>query len=109
MKIEVSILEDLLSRSVKIYIHQIDESTGKVFIAKKMDFIFEELEENVINEPSLHLKLQEGRNFLNNLSQALINSGFRDKSISKDGEIKRMTDHLEDMRKIAFKFIDKTA
>jgi len=108
MKIEVFIQDDLMRHGTGIFIYKVDESTGKALKAKKMDIIFEDIDEAEEMQPSLSFKYREGQEFLNGLSQALINSGYRDKSISKDGEIKRMNDHLEDMRKIAFKFIDTT-
>ena len=109
-KIEVFIQDDLMRHGTGIFIYKVDELTGKVLKAKKMDIVFEDVDsyDGLEMEPSLHFRYREGQEFLNGLSQALINSGFRDKTISQDGEIRRMNEHLEDMRKIAFKFIDTT-
>lgn len=106
-EIEIHIQDDFGRRSTEIFIYMKNEATGKMLKAKKMDLVFGEMLEGEYIEPSLIFKYGEGQEFLHKLAQALITSGYRDKAISKDGEIKRMTDHLEDMRKIAFKFIDE--
>jgi len=53
-------------------------------------------------EPTFMFPSYEGNEFLQELSSALVASGFRDKTISKDGEIKRMENHLEDLRSIVY-------
>jgi len=53
-------------------------------------------------DPTFMFPSYEGNEFLQELSSALVASGFRDKAISKDGEIKRMEDHLQDMRRLVF-------
>ncbi len=54
-------------------------------------------------EPTFQFADTVGDGFLAALSEALIEAGYRDKAVSKDGEIMRMENHLNDMRKLVFK------
>jgi hypothetical protein len=96
--------------SYEIYI-LIDYPDGSIARVKPISLDFERILEPVdpskVYEPSLEFPYKEGESFIKALAFALTESGFRDKTISQEGEIKRMNQHLEDMREISFKFINK--
>jgi hypothetical protein len=100
---------------IKIYIRQEDHigqtslyifdelEDGRRLVVKPMDMVFSECDEAKIIEPSLKFSRLRGSNFLSELSNALIESGYRDRIVDTKGEIKRIENHLEDMRKLVFK------
>ncbi len=90
-----------------IYIVDEDPENGTYRVAEPMELKFKNVDLAGVDRPTLHLGRLDGPQFLSALSEALINAGFRDKAVSKDGEIKRMENHLADMQKIAFKFINE--
>ncbi len=104
--IKVIICDNLPTLETYIYIMDFDEKTGEQKIAKSIKLDFYSYNEEEIMKPTLSFKRHQGNQFLSELSSALIASGYRDKVSDKDGEIKRMNNHLEDMRQIAFKFIN---
>jgi len=105
MAIKVHINRNMSYAGLQIYIT--DQKDGKTFLAEPINLTFKEVDPLHSSEATLQLGVYQGDELLNELAQALIDAGFRDKAISKDGEINRMESHLEDMRKIAFKFVDK--
>jgi hypothetical protein len=99
---------------IKIYIHNdevlgytnlyiVEESKpGLRRIAKPLTLEFEPLKEAQIHSPTLVLP-SEGNSFLSELSEALIKAGYRDNPVDNTGEIKRLENHLSDLRSIIFK------
>ena len=72
--IEVYISDDFPSNSIKIY----------------------------IKELTFPLERRIGNQFLSELTSALINMGYRDQSNTSANEIRRIENHLNDMRAIVF-------
>jgi len=109
MKFEVFIDRNYARRSTDIFIYSKDEIRQTITVLKPVEMIMEKMDESDPRsiEPSISFKDFQGDNFLQAFSEALIKCGYRDQTISKDGEIRRIENHLEDMRKITFKFIDK--
>jgi len=103
---EVHIGLDLAFGGLRLFIVDKDPVSERITAyAKPMTIEFEPVEfgkEFEIRKPTLKLEHHRGRELLEALSKALVETGFRDKAVSKDGEIKRMENHLEDMRKIVF-------
>jgi hypothetical protein len=89
--------------TVNIWIFDDDLERGKLRAAKPVKLEFEERQENSFVEPTFKFDRNTGHSFLSELSEALINAGYRDKAISKTDEIKRIENHLEDMRQLIFK------
>jgi hypothetical protein len=70
---------------------------------ENMGMVFELVDDPMVYRvPLLRMDHFIGTDFLQKLSQGLIEAGFRDKVTSKDGEINRMEAHLGDMRKLLF-------
>ena len=88
--------------NVYIIDYNIDQKIKSV--AQPVDLVWKDMPVGGIDkiEPTLVLPDYKG-DFLGALSQALIENGYRDKAVSKDGEIIRMESHIIDLRKIAFK------
>lgn len=110
MKFEIIIDKNYARMSTDIFIYSKDEQNKILTIIEPITLVQRTLQQVDIGErmePTLSFRRFEGEDFLNALAQALIDAGYRDKAVSKDGEIKRLESHLEDMRKISFKFIDK--
>ena len=80
-----------------------ERENGKRFISNPMELHFKPYEEGTIAEPTLRFPSFMGNGFLSELSNALIEAGYRDKIIDPKSEIKRLENHLEDMRQLVFK------
>lgn len=109
MKFEVIIDRNFARHSTDVFIYSKDEVRQTITVLEPVEMIMKTMGNSDCMEikPSLSFNDFQGDNFLEAFSEALIKCGYRDKSISKDGEIKRLESHLEDMRKISFKFIEK--
>jgi hypothetical protein len=89
--------------SINVWICDDDYEKGKLTVAKPVKLEFVKRPENAAVEPTLKFDRNTGHSFLSELAEALINAGYRDKAISKTDEIKRIENHLEDMRQLVFK------
>ena len=88
--------------SVSIMVAELDHSTGKIgHIAKPVEFVMEPyIPGHCVKEPTLTLHSMAAVSLMN----ALWNAGVRPTDFkSAGGEIKRLEDHLSDMRKLVFK------
>ena len=89
-----------------IYIMEEDYSK-KRYIAKPMKLEFEEYKDGEVQEPTLQVSRAFGgveTNFLQSLSNALAEAGYKPKSIEEnEGELKATKLHLQDMRDLVFK------
>lgn len=103
--IQVVIQHEAQYPQVGIYIRNVDEKNGKVSYAIPSTIIFREVSDKDIGsiiEPTFKFSYFEGTQFLQALAQALVDAGFRDAVVSKDGEIRRIENHLNDMRRLVF-------
>lgn len=99
--VKIYIQQSNISRETSIYIFD-GHPDGKRELAKPIDLVFEPVNEAEVMEPTLSIRGYPGNNFLQELSNALIEAGFRDKQVNNSGEIKRLENHLDDMRRIVF-------
>ncbi len=100
--IEIRIWKDPGFGGTNIYIVDKKEN-GEMYLAKPVEFKFDFVPEGTqYPEPTLKFAANFGNNFLNSMAEELVRAGYRDKAVSKDGEIKRMESHLADMRTLAF-------
>jgi hypothetical protein len=89
------------SDSVAILIGELDHTTGKIgFIAKPIEFIMETYTLGLIAKPTIELDARSAVGLMTALWKAGIRPGDYK---SADGEIKRLEDHLADMRTLVFK------
>lgn len=72
-------------------------------VAEPIELKFKKTEYGAFNEPTLTFNRYEGTQFLEEFAKALISAGFRDKATDNSGEIKRLEDHNNDLKKIVFK------
>ena len=106
---EIHIDRDRARLGLNIFIFAKDKISGKMFKIEPIDLKLTEIDgDGSYNEPTFHFSVLygDGDSFLKAFAQALTASGYRDQTIAQDGEIKRLESHLEDMRKISFKFIE---
>lgn len=90
--------------AVYIYIVETDANDRIIKQAKPLDIQMEDIPEEMIElTPTFKFPLTRGAAFLEGLSKALQEIGFRDRVSNRDGEIKRLENHLEDMRTLVFK------
>jgi hypothetical protein len=99
MKVRISKAEDRFGINIWIY----DEKDGYREIWEPIPIVVRKtpLDSCEYIEPTF--KLDEGTDFLQALSEALIEAGYRDKAVSKDGEISRLESHVSDLRIMLFK------
>lgn len=102
---EFFIDKNFSKRSLDIYGYAKKEN-GQVFKIEPMNIVLSTVEIGEKVDPCISVGYMDADAFLNALSNALIKSGYKDNSTSKDGEIKRIEEHLKDMREITFKFIN---
>lgn len=99
---EVRIYQDMLSLTTSIAFLKKDHN-GNDLIAKPMELVFEPLDETQHVEPTLKLDRREANEFLQELSTALNEAGYRSTSIEGyKSEIAATNRHLDDMRKLVF-------
>lgn len=107
MNFEIFIDRNNMRRQLDVYIYA-KNGEGKVFKASPREIVFSEIEDPALTvDPAFSLNYLDADNFLSALYKALVTSGFDDKFGETTKEIKRIENHLEDMRKISFKFLDK--
>lgn len=100
--IKIYIRQSDISRETNIYIFD-EHPDWRRSLAKPIELVFEPDEGGgKVVEPTLSIRDYPGNNFLQELSNALIEAGFRDKVMDNSGEIKRLENHLDDMRRIVF-------
>lgn len=82
----------------------VEEREGKTFMAKQMDMVFEEIDPSrEVQGATLQVHRDIGHQFLQGLSTALNEAGYRDSTTeSFKSELNATKFHLEDMRKIVF-------
>ena len=102
--IEIFIQRNVPRGTTEMFIISKGDSPKNRKLAKPMKLEFAPYKEGCGPfEPSITIPDEiDAPGFLRALSEALIAAGYRDKAISKDGEINRIEKHLEDMRNIAF-------
>lgn len=100
MKFRAAVVD--YQNSVQILACELDAG-GNVFKTVKPVELVQTPEENfgrLILEPTMQLKLSEAQSLLD----ALLDAGMRPTNLSNpSGEIQRINDHLQDMRKLVFK------
>ena len=90
--------------AVYIYIVETDANDRIIKQAKPVDIKMEDIPDEMIElTPTFKFPLSKGTSFLEGLSKALQEIGFRDKTSDRDGEIKRLEAHLDDMRTLVFR------
>jgi len=103
---DVHITMDYGYGGLRLYIIDRDPGSGKIMaFAKPIELEFEATTpgtEAMLREPTLKLDYYRGEELLQAIAKALVGAGFRDKAVSKDGEVKRMEDHLTDLRRLVF-------
>ena len=89
------------SDGVSIAACEIDHTTGKVgFVAKPVEFMMAPIDFHLITPPTIELPSRAAQS----LMTALWNAGVRPVDYKSTGaEVKRLEDHLADMRKLVFK------
>lgn len=102
--IKISIQEDPMSFTTSMWIWQ-ENADHSIDIWKPIEVVTQHVTESdgTAIEPTLRLERRIAQEFMQGLADGLIAAGYRDKSISKDGEISRLERHLEDMRSIVIK------
>lgn len=99
MKTYIQAFRSPIYHGVELYIGQIDRNTGRTALATNIEFKMLDGGEYV--PPVLTLKLDEAQEFIDQLWE----QGFRPSSLS-NSDLSAQKKHLEDMRKIAFKFLE---
>ena len=102
MKLEFYFKQSEWSAETNVYIVLTDHN-GERRLAKTMDLVFEPILENKSNYPSLKFSNEMSIGFFPALVDGLAKAGYKYES-SDAGEIKAMRVHLEDMRKLVFKY-----
>lgn len=100
MKLRASLAS--FSRSVELFLYDDPRSPGKIRMATGL--IFEDVEQGMFTPPTTRLDLSEAQELMDDLWQC----GLRpSEGTGSAGAMAATQKHLEDMRKIAFKYIDK--
>lgn len=100
--IKIFIRQEVAFNRTELYIFD-EKENGERHLAQPFDLTFQPWDDYSVPKPSLVLNGKRGSQFLTELAKALIESGYRDKAVDVRGEIKRMEDHLADMRKLVFR------
>jgi hypothetical protein len=78
-----------------------EERQGKVFVAKRVDLVFEECQGGYTTDPTLQLSHFHAPVFLNALAEALDKHGVKtDKDAKLQGTLEATKYHLQDLRKL---------
>lgn len=85
-----------------------EDASGKRFLAKPMELVFEPLPEGLVSEPTLKIAGFMSREFLPALANGLAEAGYRHES-NDAGELKATKAWLEDMRTLVFKNINDSS
>ncbi len=103
MELKVRIEHDPRFRGTAIYFYGTDKDGEFVVEPLTLSMKHYTVGER-LNQPTLMLNSRDGEPFLQALSQALVQSGFKpDELKSKDLEVSAIKYHLEDMRSLALK------
>lgn len=103
MIFDIQIERDILRRCTNLYIGANEYKANKFWqINLKMEKV--EVDSLEVPRPSLVLPKDDAVSFLEAMAQALRSAGYDVlKPADVSGELKRINDHLQDMRAIAFK------
>jgi hypothetical protein len=106
MPISVEVRHDPMLDGTKIYIVRYDPVLRTQSIAAPVSLDFQEISENMqLPEPTFKFRREEGYQFLQSLSNALTEIGFRPNEIeSANRELAAVKYHLEDMRRLIPQF-----
>lgn len=86
------------------HIYFVDELVdGRRLTAKPINLEYVEEPYGSFVEPTMTFNYRDGNSFLQELASALIAAGYRDKATDTTAEVKRLENHLQDMRALVFK------
>lgn len=85
-----------------INIYFVDKRNGRMAVAKKVELVFEEVDEAAMTDPTIQLSPFWGESLLQAFAEALDEKGVKtDKDAKIEGTLEATRYHLEDMRTIA--------
>ena len=105
-KIKIKLYDDPITCDISINMAIYDDN-GKMYLAQPVKLEFKLYEPmTIIDKSFIQMPYFHAQEFLSQLSNALIEMGYRDKLTNADSEIKRMENHIKDLQKVLDKHLE---